>query len=276
MLMKKSLFALGTIALACAPALVSADSLTSVPIIGGMIMPMVSYHAADAMMHVMMPPDIPQLTPLLISYPTNHFDPADPWFDALDSSRQGLSFSRRYGFMMDPGSDPLPPGAQMWIRLLSSSPQLQFHSVSTGPRTFIPIFGTDGATNALYWDGVMFHPVVTAPPGANGFTATFQVYLVDTAIGQEVANSASAPFELDWTDVPDGRPKLELSATQAGNIVVAWPSATATNWLLESANSPNASVWTAVTNAPSNLDGQPCVILDPATPQQFFRMRYVP
>jgi len=42
-----------------------AATLTAVPMQGGMVMPMVSYHSSDGMMHVMMPATVPQLTPLL-------------------------------------------------------------------------------------------------------------------------------------------------------------------------------------------------------------------
>ena len=274
--MKKNLF-LGAIAFGFAPALLYAQTvITNVPIIGSMIMPMVSYHSDVGMMHVMMPSEIPQLTPLLISYPTNSFDSADPWFDTLDPGQQGLSFSRRYGFMMDGSSDLLPDGTEMWIRKLSSSPDLQFYSVSSDPDTFTPVFGTDDSTNALYWDGVMYHPVVTAPPGTNEYNATFEVYLINTASGQEVANSSSAPFELDWTDVSDGRPALTLSLESAQNVAVTWPSGTTTNWVLESADSVNVATWTTVTNEPTSLNGQHGVILDRGAAPQFFRMRHVP
>ena len=105
---------LAVVALGSAPA-VRAAILTAVPMQGGMVMPMVSYHAADGRLHVMMPPETPQLTPLLVSHPGDGFDPADPWFDALDPGRQGQSFSRRYGFVMDTVTDPLP--AASWLPL---------------------------------------------------------------------------------------------------------------------------------------------------------------
>lgn len=235
-------------------------------------MPMVSYSAADGRVHVMMPADVPQLTPLLVSNPADSFDPADPWFDALDPSRQGASFSRRYGFVMDAMTDPLPAGTQMWIRKISGPADLKIYRyASSVPKAFTPIFGTDGVTNAMYWNGMMFHPAVAAPPGTNGYTATFEVFLLDTVTGLEVANSSSGPLVFDWTNVPDGRPALNLGQ----KIVVAWPSATATNWVLEAAESVNASNWTTVTNSVVTVDGQPSVVLQGAA-QQFFRMRYVP
>lgn len=268
------------IAVMCGTSVVDAAVLSQVPAqnYGGdtsswMLMPMVSYHAHDARMHVTMPAVIPQLTPLLVSNPADNFDPADPWFDALDPSRQGASFSRRYGFVMDAMSDPLPAGTQMWIRKLSGSTDLRIYRYATSvPKAFAPIFGTDGATNALYWNAMMFHPTAVAPPGTDNCTATFEVFLLNTSTGQEVPNSSSGPLVFNWTNVPDGRPTLTL----AQRIVVAWPSATPANWVVESADSVNATTWATLTNTPVTVDGQTCVVLDAGTTQQFFRMRYVP
>ncbi len=248
-------------------------TLTSVPMQGGMVMPIVSYHASDGMLHVMMPSTVPQLTPLLVSNPGDSFDPADPWFDALDPSRRGLSFSRRYGFVMDAMTDTLPAGYQIWIRKLSGSVGLSAYRYrDSAPKMLDPIFGTDGVTNALYWNGMMFHPVFAAPPGTNGYSASLEVFLLDTATGLEVPNSTSGPLLFTWTDVPDGRPALSI----APGIVLSWPSGTTTNWLLETAGSPTAQRWTVVTNAPVLVNGQSCVSRDGSAGQEFFRMRYVP
>jgi hypothetical protein len=261
-------------ALFAVTASVHAEVLTQVPMQGGMVMPMISYKAATGKLMVMMGSTVPQLTPLLVSNPGDSFDPADPWFDNLDPSRQGFSFSRRYGFMWDANmSDPLPAGTEVWIRKLSGSAEVRFYRYSSSmPKEWTAIFGTAGTTNALYWDRNMFHPGVSAPPGTNTFSATFQVYLVTTATGQEVSGSASMPFVFNFTDVPDGRPALSI----VQKIVIAWPSATATNWVLESANTLSASNWMLVTNAPVIVDGEPAVVLPGSAAKQFFRMTYVP
>jgi hypothetical protein len=270
--MKKSLL-IGVVLTAVGAQGVSAAVLTQVPMQGSMVMPEVSYSAGDGMIHVMMPGTVPQLTPLLVSNPSDSFDPADPWFNALDPSAQGASFSRRYGFVMDTMSDPLPANTQMWIRKLSGPADLKIYRyASSEPKALEPIFGTEGTTNALYWNGYMFHPVVAAPPGTNGLTAMFEVYLVDTTTGQPVANSSSGPLTFNWTNVSDGRPALNL----AQKIVVAWPAATLTNWVLEAAATVNAATWNAVTNTPVTVDGQPSVVLDRNADQQYFRMRFVP
>ena len=251
---------------------VSAAILTQVPMQGSMAMPMVSYSASSGAISVMMPGAVPQLTPLLISNPSDSFDSPAPWFSALDPSAGGKAFSRRYGFVMDSGSDSLPADTQIWIRKLSGPADLKIYNYMSSPAMFTPVFGTDGATNAVAWNGMMWHPVVAAPPGTNRYTATFEVYLVDTTTGQEVAGSSSGALTFTWTDVADGRPALNL----AQKIMVAWPTTTATNWVLESAAALDAATWTSVTNTPVSVDGQPGVILDPGAAQQFFRMRHLP
>jgi hypothetical protein len=255
-----------------AAASASAATLASVPMQGTMVMPMVSYSASDGTLHVNVDPAVPQLTPLLASNPGDCFDPADPWYDCLDPSRQGLAFSRRYGFVMDTATDPIPAGTAIWIRKLSSSPGVGLYRYrNTAPKAWEPIFGTAGVTNALMWSGMMFHPGATAPAGTNTYTATFEAFLMDTTTGQPIAGANSEPFEFNWTSAPDGRPALSLAA----KVVLAWSPST-TNYVLEAADSLPASSWTPVTNTPVLLDGQPAVVLDPCQAHKFFRMRMVP
>jgi hypothetical protein len=247
----------------------NAAILTNVPMQGGMVMPELSYQASDGVLRVQMDPTVPQLTPLLVSHPGDHFDPADPWYDALDPSRQGLAFSKRYGFVMASVTDPLPIGTGIWIRKLSSSPELGFyraHAMSL-PKLMQPIFGTDGTTNVYSWNGTMFHPCVTAPAGTNTYTATFEAFLVDTTTGVAVPGSSTGPFLLNWTTVPDGRPVLNISR----KIVIEWP-ASVTNYVLEYTDALPSSTWMRVTNTPVMLDGQPAVILDINEAEMFFRM----
>lgn len=269
--MKFRLF-LGVLTSTLVPCALHGATQTTVPMQGGMVMPMVSYHANDGMIHVMMPMTVPTLTPLLYSNPGDNFDPGDPWFNTLDPSAQGASFSRRYGFVMTT-SDPLPVGTQMWIRKLSGPPELKFYRYNgSAPKEFTSIFGTDGTTNALAWDLMMFHPAVTAPPGTNNYTATFEVYLHDTGTGLDVPGSSSGTLTFNWANLSDGRPTLSL----APKVFVAWPTGTASNWALESASTMNATNWTGVTNPSVSVDGQPGVVLDSSATQQFFRMRYIP
>jgi len=247
----------------------SAATLTAVPMQGTMVMPMVAYHAGSGRLDVQMPAEIPQLTPLLVSHPGDGFDPADPWFDTLDPTRGGVSFSRRYGFVMDTLSDPLPANTAIWIRKVSGPAELGFFRYSaSAPKAWEPVFGTAGSSDALAWNAKMFHPAVTAPPGTNGYTAVFDLFLADTGTGQEVSGSSSGPLVFQWTNVPDGRPSVEIGL----RLLVAW-STSATGYVLESADAFAPSVWWTVTNAPVVLDGRTAVVLEAGSAARFYRLR---
>ncbi len=235
-----------------------AATLTTVPMQGGMVMPMINYDGALDRLTVMMPTNIPQLTPLLVSNPSDQFSPANPWFTDLDPSANGLSFSRRYGFVMDGNTDPLPGNRAIWLRKTAGPAELRCYRYSTTPAPGVwePVFGTAGSSNALAWNLMMFHPTFAAMPGTNGFTAVFEAYLVDTGTGQEVPGSATAPMAFLFTNVPDGRPEIGMGVA----VALGWDPA-ATNYTLEATTSLASGVWTVVTNAPVVIDGQSTVIL---------------
>ncbi len=240
-------------------------------------MPDVWYHAdtTNVTVDLSMMDGVAQLTPLLVSNPVDSFAPGDPWFNDLDPSQQGLAFSRRYGFDMDPDTDLLPADRQLWIRGNTNSPNLAFYNYSSTPALWAPIFGTAGSSNAVYWSGLMWHVGVTAPPGTNNYSATFEVYVVDTSTGQEVHGSSSGPFVLNWTSVPDGRPELNIAADDPNGVIITWP-ASATNWTLVSSANLESGNWTPVTNSPVPLNGQSAVYFEPGPPSQFFRLRRNP
>lgn len=259
--------------LLCAlPLAVQAATLTNVPMQGMMVMPMISYDAGTDTLGVMVDPTVPQLTPLLVSNPADSFDPADPWFQNLDPSREGRSFSRRYGFVMDAMSDVLPANRAIWLRKLSGAADLGFYRYrNTAPKEWTPIFGTDGSSNALAWNLMMFHPGVSATPGTNALTATFEAFLVDPTDGDsEVPGGSTGPFAFNYTNVSDGRPSVTIGWKPA----VSWP-ANSTNWVLEYASSMTATNWTAVTNAPTTFDGSPAVLVETGT-NVYYRMRRSP
>ncbi len=270
--MKRTLTLVSLAGIACR---VSAAVLTSVPMQGSMLMPEVYYHADSdaATVDLSAIAVTAQLTPLLVSNPNDSFSPADPWFDWLDPSRKGLAFSRRYGFEMDVMSDLLPSNRELWIRKLSGSPELGIfdYRPNSTPKRWTPIFGTAGSSDAAYWSGSMWHVGVTAPPGTNRYTATFEIYVVNTDTGLEVPGSGSGPFVLDWTDMPDGRPELNVALQLTGQLQLTWP-ASATNWTLVSAISPDASNWSVVTNQSAVVDGFRTVVVAGSGPQKFFRM----
>jgi len=140
------------------------------------------------------------------------------------------------------------------------------------PKAMEPIFGTAGSPLARPWNGMMFHPLFAAPPGTNELVASFQLYLVNAASGQEVTGSASEILEFRWSNVVDGRPVL----TVAQRVVIAWPEGTAAQWVLEATDSLASGAWEPVTNTPVIVDGKPAVVLEGAAAQRTFRMRFVP
>jgi hypothetical protein len=258
--------------LAMGPLAVRAATLTAVSMQGGMLMPAVTYSNSDARVHVTMPVEVPILTPLLASNPEDNFDPADPWYDNLDPGRQGYAFSRRYGFNPGMVSDPLPANTVYSIRKLSGSPELGFYRYNqSAPKAWEPIFGTAGSPVSRIWNGIMFHPGVSAPAGTNTYSATFEVYLYDTNLNLEVANSSSGPLVFEFGNQPDGRPDLGLALTFA----VSWPTSTV-NWVVESAESLTATQWTVVTNLPFVVDGQSAVLLGVGEAGRCYRMRRAP
>ena len=271
--MKRTLTCLALAALAGST---SAAVLTNVPMQGSMLMPEVWYHADTDTVTVDLSAILvtAQLTPLLISHPNDSFSPTDPWFDWLDPSRQGFAFSRRYGFDIHVMSDLLPYDRELWIRKLYGSPDLGIYDYhdSTTPKVWTPIFGTAGTSNATYWSGLMWHVGITAPPGTNTYSATFEVFVVNTDTGREAPGSSSGPFVLNWTDVPDGRPQLNIAALVPGQIQLTWP-ASASNWKLLSASVLNTPNWSAVTNAPVTFNNQFTVTLNTTETAQLFRLK---
>ena len=163
---------------------------------------------------------------------------------------------------MKPSTDLVPGDRQLWIRSDTNSPNIAFHNYSASPALWAPIFGTAGSSNATYWSGLMWHVGVTAPPGTNNYSATFEVYVVDTSTGQEVPGSSSGPFVLNWTSVPDGRPQLNMAANNPNGVMITWP-ASATNWTLVSSADLTSGNWTPVTNLPVALDSQAAVYFEP-------------
>lgn len=271
--MKTSVRLIALLGTLLAVPLASAGTLSAVPMQGGMVMPMVSYSATDGRVRVMLDPTVPQLTPLLVSNPSDQFAPEDPWYDALDPRRQGLAFSRRYGFVMATMTDPLPEGTSLWLRKLHGSPELgAYRYANTAPKAFEPIFGTAGSAPAMAWNGMMFHPTFTAPAGTNTYLATFDVFVGHATTGEEVAGSASQEFTLQWTTVPDGRPELAI----ARQVVIRWPVPASGNFVLEGAADASAANWEIVTAPSFTLEGQHVVLVEPASTTRVYRLRLAP
>lgn len=250
------------------PLVATSATLTMVPMQGSMVMPMIAYHASDSTLTVKLMPAAVQLTPLLVSNPQDGFAPGNPWFADLDPAGRGLSFSRRYGFVMDSMSDPLPAGIAIWIRKLSMSPGLAAWKYRANPQEWQPIFGTAASPDVYPWDGTMFHPTFAAVPGTNAFSAEFEAFLVNAASEQPLPNGSTGPFTLTFTNVPDGRPHLWFANHQ-----VRWPAGS-TNYVIECCDNISAPAWSAVTNGIQQEGPDNCVTLDPSVKSRFFRLKW--
>jgi hypothetical protein len=116
----------------------------------------------------------------------------------------------------------------------------------------------------------MWHVGVTAPPGTNDYSATFEVYVLDTTTGKEVAGTSSGPFVLNWTSA-DGRPPLKI-APSANGIAMSWP-ASATNWSLAASENLATGPWLTVTNLPATLNERSSVSVPRSNLQKFYRLQ---
>lgn len=259
---------------------VPAAVLTAVPRQGGMLMPEVWYHADTDSVTVDLADAtniVAQLTPLLISNPNDRFAPDDPWYDNLDPSRQGLAFSRRYGFDMHVMTDYLPLDRELWIRCLTASPGVSFYDYNDFilPKSWNPIFGTAGTSNATSWSGIMWHFGVTASPGTNTYAATFEIFVRDISTGAEVPGSSTGPFILPWTCVPDERPELRIATATTNHVVLTWPT-NAAYWFLVSASDLSSAIWITNTALVTTNDAEITAVISNSTPQQFFRLQHLP
>ena len=91
-------------------------------------------------------------------------------------------------------------------------------------------------------------------------------------LSNKTAGTAASARGISATLAITPTPTLSI----AQKVFVAWPSGTATNWVLQSSTNVNGPTWSGVTNAPVTVDGKPGVVLDSGANQQFFRFNYVP
>jgi hypothetical protein len=162
----------------------------------------------------------PQLKPLSLWAPGDGLLPADPWYNALSPSAQGLPFNGQYGFLIESStSDFLPSGTSIGIQMLSATPGLQAHFYrGTDPKAFTPVFTP--SHDYVLWNGNMWHPVFTAP-GAGNYEATFRFFLANasaTSVADfsttagAVPGYSTADVTLQFTSVPEPSTLLLLAA----------------------------------------------------------------
>lgn len=100
----------------------------------------------------------------------------------------------------------------------------------------------------------------------------YTVFIGGNDLANKTAGTALTAHGLAVTFSVTPTPALSI----APKVFVAWPSGTATNWLLETAATVHGPAWSGVTNAPVTVDGQHGVVLGRDAAQQYFRWRYVP
>lgn len=248
----------------------------------------------------------PNVYPVLTVAQDGSYDPAMPW-----GLLNGAAWSRRLGWD-DPNrksGDPAlligtlianayGPDAGIWIDCVSRSPGLDAYlaigkfgvnavnnatnadgSVIVDPalNAYSGIFGTAGSPTRWRWDGQMDHntyavalSAITVPDQL--FSATYKVYVGDPQ-GNEILNpdgsSASTTEVWTWQGPATGfQPELKIM----NRIAVEWPG-DFSNYVLECAESADATVWTCVTNTPVVIAGTSLVLVDPSTAQKYFRLR---
>lgn len=165
--------------------------------------------------------DTLEMKPLSMWSPGDNFDPADPWYSALDPSQAGKMFNSQYGFWINSNfSDLLPLGMSIGLRLVNSTPGLSVYYDRLNNRTspgepaetgavFDPVFTPEH--DYVLWDGTMWHPVFVAD-GAGVYNATFEFFIADEQGNQIVDYTTIAGYEpgygtteftLTWIAVPE-------------------------------------------------------------------------
>jgi len=193
---------------------------------GGMIHTMVTFSdQPNDTFTVMPPPSAPELKPLAQWAPGDTFEPADPWFNALDPSQDGLAFGSRTGILIDAGaSDPLPAGKSLGIRVTSIDTGLTGYFASTaGDGTFNPVLTQPG--DAVLWSGNMWHPVFTAT-GPGEFSIMLEFFIADESFDGFVSPTMATSdpgyslgnVSLEMTAVPEPT----IGALMAGLLSLAF------------------------------------------------------
>jgi hypothetical protein len=137
----------------------------------------------------------------------------------------------------------------------------------------------DPTNNFAQLSSFVYKGSATATVGTTNVAGSFALPAGDYTVmigGNDIGNKGTDDSGLarGLTVTLTVTPKPTLSIAQ--KVFVAWPTGTATNWVLQSAASLSCPTWTGVTNTPVIVDGQPGVVLDRSDSQQFFRFEYAP
>jgi len=167
--MKKANFSMQTVSkivasfalIACA-----GSALAQTPQMGGP-MKHLMVHLHGTMLHVHIDESVP--TPIMLNYGESYAGNAS----VLD----GKMYNAQYGWMVEGFWAP-PAGSFLWIEQISATPGLEVYG--GGAFGFAPIFGTDGSSPRIQWNGMMLHNWYAATtPGV--YEATYNVYFGDAS-----------------------------------------------------------------------------------------------
>lgn len=130
---------------------------------------------------------------------TDEFEPGKPWYNALN----GKAYNWQYGWSnaaLDQGL--IPAGSKIWLEVLSQSDGLKTYDRNN---YYVPIFGTDGASNKWRWyeSMSMSHNAYTVAPSIGEWFATYKVYIGDATTGAALAGYGSDTVTLTWTSIPE-------------------------------------------------------------------------
>lgn len=109
----------------------------------------------------------------------------------------GLYYNAQYGWMVEGFWSP-PSGSFLWIEQIDATPGLMAFSGGTmmNQGSFDPIFGTDGSSDMISWNGSMLHNWY-AVESAGEYEATYRVFLGDAA-GEATPGFGEATVTLNW------------------------------------------------------------------------------
>lgn len=219
------------------------------------------------------------------------FDPAQPY-----AVLNGTAYSRVYGWydqgttgfngdnFYDTYTNQLQGTNFVWIEKLSGSPELKTYFINedvTGdPATpYTPIFGTDGSSPKWKWDGKMDHNAYAVDlrclnASNQLFAATYHLYVGDAAGN---TNLAFGQTTTTWRWKGPALPVIpSLRITRNNDVVrLSWLN-TVSNLAVVSATTPDAIVWSALTNSPVTSNGWSFMELPLSVTPQFFRLQLSP
>ncbi len=159
---------------------------------------------------------VPKLAPL----PAGYIFDSRSNYAVLNGKAYNFQYAWNPGGIFSP-----PPGAEVWIECINRSPGLECYDgpgnkMLMTPRTYAPIFGTDGSSAKWQWYRAMAHnSYAIVNPTNRCVTADYRVYFGDAVTGSRdaYAQYTDATVTLTWNvDLP-GPPEFHFGAVEVTN-----------------------------------------------------------